>query len=272
MMRYTMSQLVRLSVVAGSVFLGGTVAVNAANLTNDGDFGLESNNVTIPGSSATSWYGNATYGDTSDSSPFTNAFPVNGKSIRENTGGSYWVQDLTAVTSGVLYANMDFRLNGTGSFVCSIANSAYSNGRSAALYFNNDTAYSKVGVFAEGDQGVFGTSLLIPEIGTWYNVQLTLNLDNDTYSGVITKAGTLEQALISSRPFVAADRAISKIYSDSNVIPMIGITGVGMYHSMDNVVLSTTPMPIPEPGALALSVCGVAGLLASRKQRANKRA
>jgi hypothetical protein len=272
MMRYTMSQLLRLSEVAGSVALGGVVAANAANLTLDGDFNAQTNGIAV----SSPWYGDGTVGSTGNS-PFTNAFAANGKTAYANAGTPYIIQDFSSITlssaTGFLYLNLDFKFTGTGGFNWIVSDGNYSTGRSLALYFNSGDQGAYPGVYAESDyKGGLGSSIMTPELDTWYNVQLTLNMDDQTYSGVITREGTLAQTLISSRGFIGDTGAIviSKIYSDSNRSAM-GLSSAGMNHYVDNVVLSTTPMPIPEPGALALAVCGAVGLLASRKQRANKR-
>lgn len=271
MMRYTMSQLVRLSMVSGSVALGGMVAANAANLTLDGDFNAQTNGANV----SNPWYGDSTFGSTGNS-PFTNAFAANDKTAYANAGGPYIIQDFTPITlssaTGYRYFNMDFKFSGTGGFNWVISDGNYLTGRTLALYFNSSDQGLYSGIYAEGDyRGGLGGKIMTPELNTWYNVQLALNMGAQTYSGVITREGTLTQTSISSRGFIADTGAtvISKIYSDSNRSVM-GLSGVGMNHYVDNVVLSTTPMPIPEPGALALVACGVAGMLASRKQRTNQ--
>ena len=238
-------QKVCISCALGIVLFGGTVTANAAWLSNYGDFG-------------TSW----TYGPgsslTSDSqSPFTNAFVKNnsGAHVDASTSDHGVLQSFTeipATATGMLYLNVDFRNNDSNAGYYTLTVDSDSG-----VTVTSDLKITGSEVYARSASG-FGTSLLTPTVGTWYNVQLALNLDTDTYSGTITPYGGSSIA-ISERSFVQSNTKINNIFSSTygNIVNCPA-------HDIDNFVLSNTviPSPIPEPGMMTLLGMAMFSLLA----------
>jgi len=274
MMRYTMSQLLRLSVVAGSVFLGGTVAASAGFLSGDGDFGaqtLDSSSMSMP------WYG--TTGIASGhvisgaaQSPFVNLFAPNAKGVQHDGSigiyAGYYINGTTyipAAATGAVYLNVDFRntTNVSGQDACytiRVAADADGAKATAALFIGKD------GVYAQSSTG-YGDSLLTPEVGVWYNAQLTLDLSTNMYSGVITKQGGA-QTVISSRGFIS-ESYINTIFMNCGgpVAPFPVWPAAIPNFDIDNYALLDTPIPpVPEPGTLALLATALA-VCAWRKRK-----
>lgn len=237
-------QCVVLLSVLGLAFCGFPLNSNAGWISANGDFAAAWTD---------GWSGFALTAGAQ--SPFTNAYANNNQGIHAETtqDNHSLIQGFAAApTTGLLYLNADFRNTGTGSGYYSLA-SAYEAGvRIASMLTINDA-----GVYATSSTGS-GESLLTPVQGKWYNVQLALNLDNQTYSGTITPYGEASIA-ISSRSFkygyAGQTSDINYLFSDS-----YGNSAPAPAHDVDNFGLSTTQTP--EPGSLLLFVTAVAGLVA----------
>ncbi len=239
-------QKVLVSCVLGIVLFGGTVGANAAWLSSNGDLGVN-------------WtYGTGASLASGSQSPFTNAFGDNSSGAHADAsmndhGVLQTFTEISETAVGMLYMNADFRNNdaNAGYYTLTVD---YNSGINitSALLINGD------GVWAQTAGGVLGTSLLTPTVGTWYNVQLALNLDTDTYSGTITPYGGSSIA-ISERSFVHSNTKINNIFSST-----YGNTVNCTDHDIDNFALSDTviPSPVPEPGMIALLSMAMFSLLA----------
>jgi len=238
-------QKVLVSCVLGIVLFGGTVGANAAWLSNNGDLGV-------------SWtYGEGASLASGSQSPFTNAFGNNssGAHIDARTGDHGVLQSFTeipATATGMLYLNVDFRNNDSNAGYYTLTVDSDSG-----VTVTSDLKITGSEVYVRSASG-YGASLLTPAVGTWYNVQLALNLDTDTYSGTITPYGGSSIA-ISERSFVQSNTKINNIFSST-----YGNTVNCPDHDIDNFVLSDTviPSPVPEPGMIALLGIAMFGLLA----------
>jgi hypothetical protein len=243
------------------------MVANAGFLTADGDFGLQTCDQPTGGPYTygflgTPWFGSAWVGNTDEPSPFTHVFAANSIGCgMDRNFGRYIAQTSTTNTAstatGNLYVNFDFKNTSAGAdlYDMMVSKGANPTDRTLGLYINDS------GFYAESSSGR-GDSLFAPVTGTWYNVQLALNLDTDTYSGVITAIGGSTTA-ISERSFVQ-DKDIDTIFFDTPWVPNTG-SGAAPGHRIDNFVLSTTPFapaPTPEPGAIVLLSTGLFGLLA----------
>ena len=244
MSRKSFQCIVLLSIL-GTACCGFPLNGNAGWISSNGDF-------------AAAWTDGWTgFSLTADAqSPFTNSYANNGQGIHaETTGVNHsLIQSFTgAPTTGLLYLNADFRNTGTGSGSYSLASAYQAGVKIASMLRINDN-----GVYADSPTGS-GDSLLTPTQGTWYNVQLTLDLDSQTYSGTITPYGGTGIA-ISSRSFkygyAGTTSDIDGLFSDS-----YGNIANAPAHDIDNFGLSTT-MATPEPGTLAMLVAAMVGLLA----------
>lgn len=262
MTRYAKSQLVRASLVLGSVFLGGTMAAHAGFLSGDGNFGAQ----TLDSSSMSSpWQDGSSAGHVisgAAQSPFTNLFAQNAKGVQHDGSigvyAGYYYQFFGAVpaaATGSLYLNVDFMNTTTASdqgacYTIRVAADADGTKATAALFIGKD------GVYAQDATG-YGASILTPEVGVWYNAQLTLNMDTNTYSGVITKQDGV-QTLIGSRSFVT-ENSINSIFMNcgGSAAPFDWPAAIPNF-DIDNFALLDTPIPpVPEPGTLALLVTGL---------------
>ena len=228
------------SCVLGIVLFGGTVAANADWLSPNGDFGTNLN-----------WgYNGGGFSRVAGAqSPFTNAYQINdmGLDVKSATSGQYVLEnfDLTT-TTGLLYGNADFCNTTAGSGQYSLA-IAYSNGTGIASFLR----VSSDGVYINNET----TSILTPGVGTWYNVQVTLDMTAKKYSGVITDGAA--SVTFSNKDFyenAAGFSGVDTLFSD------IRSTEGSPEHYIDNFGLSATP--IPEPGMLPLLLAGITGLLA----------
>jgi hypothetical protein len=252
---------VYISLACGIACFGWAIAANAGYLTADGDFGAQ----TVGGVLGSPW--NAFGGGTVHSilstsqSPFTNAFANNGKApeVAASAGNPYFVQsftDIPADATGTLYLNVDFRNNSASddAWVLGVSNSGFTD----HTIIMGVTTTGLWSMSTDNGQTGWGNSILTPAVGTWYNVQLTLDMDHNTYSGTVTPWGGASVA-ISSRGFYA-NGVINNLFSDG---ASDGNTNVAADHDIDNFVLSNTPIPsVPEPSTLVLVVMGLIGLSA----------
>ncbi len=252
----------------GFVLFACATVANAELLTTDASFGNQSDGVTIK----SPWNNPATQttGSTASQSPFTytdsTTFPGNGMGAywaASSTTTPYFAQVLgTAIAAdatGLRYMNADFMLptSGSGGFQLCVAGSSYFAQRAFSFLVNGSGLYATSGTGA-------GTKLLTTEVGVWYNVSLTLDMTNNSYSGTITREGTFAQTAISSRAF-ATENAITQIYSDTQGAAGMGLPQGNLGARVDNWALSDTVLPsvlIPEPNAVILLCTGMLGLLA----------
>lgn len=258
--------------VSRSAFLVALAALLVANqpsraayLSDDGDYNAQ----TIGSALAAPWNdyggGGAFTVLASSQSPFTNAFAANGKGVNrpaaESSGANYFVNefspDIPANATGFLYLNVDFRNNdeNTGGYSLAFAGNAGGAGQASTLAISGNSFYAK-------SSGGLGDSILDPVAGNWYNVQLTFDLNTDTYSGSITPFGGASVA-ISPRSFIQ-DGLLNGIFSDDQ---SSGIGGTVPDHDIDNFVIST--QPVPEPSTISAMTCGLigfAGVLRRRKR------
>lgn len=238
--------MTRLALLTTTLSLTVCQTVSAGYISSNGEF-------------ETSWtYGTGASLSSASQSPFTNAFANNSKGAHVNAqtadgGVNQTFTTIPAATTGKLYMNVDFRNND--------ANTGYYSllvGRNAGASASSVLEIRGNGVKAKSG-GNMGNSLLTPTVGTWYNVQLTLDLDLDTYWGTITPYGGSSIA-ISTRNFVQSNTDINCILSST-----YGNTVNCPDHDIDNFVLSNTSIPaptIPEPGMLVMLGFALAGLLA----------
>lgn len=245
-------QLTRLiGVLAFSAFALGAGWARAAVLTPDPDFGAQ----TLGNPIGSPWFevsGGGNVASASAQSPFTNVFPNNGKGANTpaSAGNPYFVgrfsnatppaADIPASATGLLYFNADFRNNSTEGGDYSMVITRDANGaptvRTVALYVTGNALY------AEGYGGV-GRPILSLTPGTWYNVQLTLDMTNNAYSGTVAQFGGATTA-IPSRFFIS-ESPINCIYSDGGT-NLFG--GTAPNHDIDNFALADTPFaPAPPP-------------------------
>ena len=227
--------------VASILLSSGTFAVRADLLTADGDFDAQSvgQPVGLPWGPVG---GDHTVTEGAQS-PYANVYPNNQKGAHfpSSAGNAYIVgmfadKAIPVSSTDLLYFNVDFRNNSAepGDYSIVITRDASGAARSLALYVTGDTLYAE----SSDDSGPTYEAILGLQTGTWYNLQLTLDLGAKTYSGTV--ASRTESAVISSRPFVHADQVINSVYSDggTSIIP-----GATTDHDLDNWALSTTPLP-----------------------------
>jgi hypothetical protein len=230
----------RLTVTA--ILALGAPALQAAILNPDGDFGAQ----TIGNAVGSPW-GPVGGGQTvtlESQSPFTNVYANNGKGTDTpaTAGNPYYVGEfipnqIAAGATGKLYFNVDFRNTSntqTGDYSITIGRDADGTALTAGLFVTGNSLFAASSVVGGGA----GASILTPETGKWYNAQLTLDLTTNTYSGVITREGTLAQTLISPRPFITENN-INDVYTDGGTGV---VAGAAPSHFLDNWALSTTPL------------------------------
>ncbi len=234
-----------ISLILGVLLCECPLAANADWVSSNGDFGS-----TWSGDG--NWWSGISLADTSQS-PFTNAYAKNSSGVSvaasaaNNTFGQTFA-DIAADSQATYYLNADFRNNDTnvGRYSISIA-SGFGAYMPVQMYITG-TSVSILSSTGWSDLGI------APVVGTWYNVQLALDLKNYTYSGTITPYGG-SSYVISSRGLYGTHQMINQIFSDS-----YGNTENAPGHDIDNFGLSTTA--IPEPGMVILMSTGIIGLLA----------
>ncbi len=136
-------------------------------------------------------------------SPFTNVFSEGsrGISLPNNAGNNAFAQTLplnrTAASHARVYANFDFRVvenaaGGNGSYRFYLG---HGPGVSAAVevFFNEGQFFARSGDAVEPIRAL--------KKGTWYNVQLTLDLKARTYSGTVGTPG--DQASFANKAFTS---------------------------------------------------------------------
>jgi hypothetical protein len=234
-------QQVCFSLILGAAWCGCPWAANAEWLGAYGDF-------------ASNWtYNDASYFSlsTAAQSPFTNAYANNSKGLDVSTQSinKYFKQSFTttATTGLLLYLNVDFCNVTTGSGQYSIA-AAYNTGSGIASLLR----ISSDGVYLNSDV----SSLLTPVTGTWYNVQLTLDMTAKTYSGTVTAYGG-SSVTFSNEPFYTnmSSYGVNGLFSDYRSSSSSAATPE---HYIDNFGLSTTPISaVPEPCTMALMANGL---------------
>ncbi len=248
--------------ILGVAFCAYPVETNAAWLTTDADFGAQTIGSTLA-SPWTAFGGGGSHTVTSNSqSPFTNVFAnTNGKGANAAalSGNPYFVNNLTTPiatdATGFVYLNVDFRNTSaeeTDGYVLAVSNTQFNH----ALFLSIRGDNGLQAVTGNGLGGVTWTDILDPVVGTWYNVQLTLDLTHQSYSGTVTPFGG-SAVTIAGGSFIHTNVGITNIFSDGG---NDGGQLTAPAHDIDNFGLSTTA--IPEPGILPLLLAGLAGLLA----------
>jgi hypothetical protein len=184
-----------------------------------------------------------------------------GVNASQGDGNNGWICQTSGTTiaanaTGFLYMNVDFQnldSGSTGTYGIEVTSNADNNNRTAAIWIG------KSGVYAEDPNG-YGSSLLTPVVGEWYNVQLALNLTDNTYSGVITGRNS-GSTTFANRSFVTENN-INCIATLEGFGPAgVGVVAPG--HDIDNWVLSDSALaPVPEPTTVALLATGAVALLA----------
>lgn len=173
-------------------------------------------------------------------SPYTHVFPPGTRGVAfENTGAySGFMQQFAApwtpASKRYLYYSVDFRnrtvaAGGTGSYRYYIG---HSPGASAAveLFVNGDTLFARSGDSVEPVAAV--------RVGQWYNLQLTLDLQEKTYSGTLGKPGELIR--FGGKSFASRwDGIVDTVFVDTYG----HVGGVRPGHDVDNFTLRDTPIP-----------------------------
>lgn len=262
-----MSRFSRLCVssVCAVVLCWFVAVANATYITSDGNFGNQTDGVKL----ASPWGDFATknaYGYTATQSPFTNVFANNSMEAHwsqgvTDAGVSQSFTTISSAATGSLYLNVDFMLSRTdttdGGFSLYLTRDMGQQFSTATIYVN-----TAGGIYAQNGSSSYTSSFLMPEMNTWYNLQLTVDMTNHQYDGVITRAGTLAQTKITTQSFAHSSQDINNIliwnytanryptnYLDTNI---------------DNCVLSNTAFAsaIPEPMSIVSLGIGLLGLLA----------
>lgn len=245
----------------GLVFCGA-IEAHANYLTTDGDFGNQTNGVTL----TSPWNDpiRGAVGSTASQSSFTNVFANNSMGVYSGQDTlNYFGQSFTPIAAnatGVRYLNVDFQCvsSAAGHYGITLSDDNYGNGKTLSLLVSSS------GVYAQSGSGV-GSVILVPEVGVWYNAQLALNFDTDTYSGMITREGTFAQTAISTRSFIG-NLSVTRVFEDPANFADALLPGqdANSLARIDNLVFSPSalPAPTPEPSTLLLLGTGLAGLLA----------
>ncbi|MDD5704572.1 MAG: right-handed parallel beta-helix repeat-containing protein [Kiritimatiellae bacterium] len=226
------SRVWKSGLAAGWLAIVGTMASRASDLNSDGGLGNQTDGVLL----VSPWSRNLVYGSTGSQSPFTNVFANNGMGVYWATtaSGAWFSQNVgpisTSTTSHV-YANLDVMLPSTGGFRPLLCQASGVN--PSVLLHVKDT-----GIFAYSLTNQPGAAICAVETGEWYNIQLTLDLKANTYSGAVIKAGNSLRCPISTRPLTYADKSITLIGADH-----AGLNNGGC--RVDNWLLSDTPLPAP---------------------------
>ncbi len=223
-----------------------------ALVNTDGDFGAQ----TLGNPVGAPWGPVSGAGQTvtaASQSPFTNVFANNGKGTDTpaSAGNPFYVNSFAAIpaaSAAPLFFNVDFRNNtlDAGDYSITIGKNADGNLLTAALHVAGGSVFARSGAGA-------GTSVLNPEPGVWYNAQLTLDMASNTYSGVITREGTLAKTIISPRSFIT-ENDINHLYTDGGTSV---VAGTAPSHFLDNWALSTTPLTSASPSGPTVTFVNV---------------
>ena len=227
----------RLAALAAGLALAGSVAsAQASFLFTDGDFGAQSIDQAVGAPWGPVGGGNTVTADAQ--SPFANVYPDNGKGAHfpASSGNPYIVRSfaespIPATSTDKVYFNVDFRNTTTdaGDYSIVITRDASGGARSVAFYVTGDSLY------ADSADGVEAVRTLQP--GTWYNLQVVLDMASKTYSGTV--ASFAEVTTISSRAFVVADQVINCVYTDGGTSQ---VPGTAPEHDLDNWAVSDSPL------------------------------
>lgn len=253
---------VRVLLVCGVVVLGGAMGTNADWLSSDGDFGVQTLNAPLGAPWNDFGGGGSQVVKSTSQSPFTNAFAGNGKGANTAAlnGNPYFVNSFTAIpgnATGFVYLNADFRntSNDTDGYVLAVSNGSFQHALLLSIRGDNGLQAGT----GNGMGGVNWASVLSPVVNTWYNVQVTLDLTNQSYSGKVTPFGGAAVTIVGGS-FISPSVGITNIFSDGGNDSTYLVAPA---HDIDNFGLSNTPIPgVPEPGMVALLTSGLIGLLA----------
>ncbi len=225
------------------VLVAMSMTTHAAILNTDGDFSAQTlgTDVTAPWGPT----GGGMLVDASAQSPNTNVYADNGKGVIMPASDSYIV-DLfspqTAATAPMLYYSVDFRMNEAGAI------QRFELGRDAGAsdavtFFANDTNFYITNGGSTGGWDYASLDLVTTELslGTWYNVQLAVDLNARTYTGRISTP-TASIGIATKSLIDAWDGTINCVFTDGTG------PGSGVY-DVDNFAVSTTPLTTigPDP-------------------------
>ena len=224
-----------------------TETTRAALLFSDGDFGAQTVGLAVGAPWGPVGGGHIVAADSQ--SPYGNVYAGNGKGAHiPATGDNIYLVRLfpeNAIlpsATGTFYFNVDFRNNSgeAGDYSIVITRDSRGDVRSAAFFVTGDTLYAHSGTGVD--------PVLTLQQGTWYNLQITLDLATKTYAGVVSSpAGP---TAITSRPFVNVGETINCVYTDGGTT-VFG--GVAPAHDLDNWALSDSPLSPPSGGAYVKS-------------------
>jgi len=213
-------------------------AATSTVLTGDGDFGAQTIGSPVGGANWPQASGTANTVQAESQSPFTNYFGNNSKGVNVPAADvgvnpyfvGYASSGIGTTSKDVLVFNADFQntSTGDGAYTMVITNGAAGPERSVALYVTGNTLYADS---LGGKQAVATLNT-----GSWYNVQLALDMANKTFSGVTTEYNGAS-TIISDRQFYQSDRLINCIYSDTGSAYPVGLTGTFATHNIDNFAL-----------------------------------
>jgi mono/diheme cytochrome c family protein len=167
-------------------------------------------------------------------SPYTNVYPQRGTvGVRfPGDAGDHAIGQALLAAHGVLHVNLDFRninKEGDGSYRFYLG---HGPGSSAAVevYVNGGH------LFVRNGSTVDTVRPLQPS--TWYNLQLTLDLESKTFAGTVGTPGDLTP--FSDKAFAPAwDGTLDYLQIDSRG----HLPGTKPIHDVDNVAVRTTPLP-----------------------------
>ena len=242
-------------------FLAALVAVSCgpaygALLTEDGDFGLQTVDTAV--GAPWDYIGGSQLVTAAAQSPYTNAYADNGKGVSfPAADGNLYIVDLftptDAATTPMLYYNVDIRVGDDSGGFQRFEIGRDAGASDAVTFFISDTTLTTInggstGGWINGSQQTITTDL---QSGTWYNVQLALDLSSRTYTGSIstpTEAIAIPQSAMNG----IWDGTINGVFTDSD--------GPGnSAYDCDNFAVSTEPFALvgPEPVEKTYSVINV---------------
>jgi mono/diheme cytochrome c family protein len=173
-------------------------------------------------------------------SPYTNVYPQRGTvGVRfPGDAADHGIGQALPAAHGVLYVNLDFRnvhKEGDGSYRFYLG---HGPGGTPAVEVYADGA----SLFVRNGAKVDAVRPLQP--GTWYNLQLTLDLEGKTFAGTAGTPGDLTP--FSGKAFAPAwDGTLDYLLIDGRG----HLPGTKPLHDVDNVAVRTTPLPAPAPPA-----------------------